>query len=509
MKHRIAAIFLVLVLFVTAFPPMSASAEEYENTYVNTGDQRADIIGVALTQVGYIEQAGGVTKYGIWYNYPTADWCGIFISWCAEQAGVPRSVLKKTGWANPYEFGFSSYYTSSQYTPRPGDLFFTPNNRGGFSHAGIVYYVEGSYFYTLEGNTWYGGKPHGVYSRQRKLSDYVYVSPNYNGGTGDDPVTTPIPPVNTPAPPPSCSHNWKDDSVTKEPGCTTSGSKKQVCTKCSQTRTVSISAKGHAFGDWVEKDETEHQRTCDNCDKVETKKHDVKDVWVSDSAGHWKECETCAAQLEVTSHTYEGGCGSKCTECEYQSQDGHNYGPWLKDETGHWQVCTACDLEGERYAHNYLTECSEVCQDCGYTRETEHTFEQRVNEVSHWEVCTVCGKESARQRHIPGPEATEENAQICTHCNYVLSQKLLHVHTLTYTAHQHSHQGQCECGYVEEVQGHAWSMEKCACSLCGAPAVVAEQTRDWDKVWLAGVAVVVTGMLLWIGLALITKKKKV
>lgn len=508
MKHRIMAVLLVLVLLVSVLPPAPVSAA-YENTHVNTGNQRADIIGVALTQVGYIEEAGGVTKYGIWYNYPTADWCGIFVSWCAEQAGIPQSVLKKNGWAKPSGFGYSTYYTSSQYTPQPGDLFFTPNSSGGFSHTGLVYYVEGSTFYTLEGNTWYGGKPHGVYCRQRNLSEYVFVSPNYNG-SGDSVPVSPPPTSSNPTTPtkPSCNHNWKDSSVTKEPGCTTSGTKKQVCTKCENTRNVTLSATGHSFGEWEAKDELEHQHMCDSCDKVETKKHDVVDTWVSDRAGHWKECETCGAQLEIASHTYEGGCGSKCTVCQYQSQDGHNYGDWKKDASGHWQECTACGLEGEHIAHSYLTECSETCVDCGYYRMTVHNYEQQVNQVSHWEVCSGCGKESMRQRHTPGPEATEENAQVCTHCNYELAPKLLHIHTLTYTAAEHTHQGQCSCGYVEEAQGHAWSVENCACSLCGTPAVVTVEAKNWDQVWLIGTAAVVSVMLLWIILALVIKKKK-
>ena len=78
---------LVLPLFAT---PVNAA---YDNTYSNTGNMRNDIIGVALTQVGYTEGSNNYTKYGVWYGQPNSPWCGMFVSWCANQAGVPSSVI--------------------------------------------------------------------------------------------------------------------------------------------------------------------------------------------------------------------------------------------------------------------------------------------------------------------------------------------------------------------------------------------------------------------------------
>lgn len=487
MRRRVVSVCLAAILLLTAILPVSVSAA-YENTYKNTGDQRADIIGVALTQVGYIEEAGGYTKYGQWFGRPYADWCGIFISWCAEQAGVPGSVLRRNGLASPSGFGFSSYYTSSQYTPKPGDLFFTKS----FSHAGIVYYVDGDSFYTLEGNTWYNGSPHGVMTRKRALSDHVYVSPNYNGSGGSLPT--------------SCSHSWKDDGVIKEPGCTTSGSKNQVCTKCGGKRTATISAKGHSFGDWTEKDEKQHQRTCKHCDKIETKSHEEM-KWLSDGAGHWKECETCKGQFQIEAHTYAGECGSKCTVCDYKNQDGHNYGAWQKGETGHWQVCTACHKETEHKAHSYPTACSESCADCGYMRVTEHTYAQKADARGHWNCCSVCGKEESKQLHIPGPEASEKNAQNCTECGFELAPQLPHIHAYTYTSDRLIHRGVCACGEGIE-ENHIWSIEQSGCSVCGAVAEVAEESFNWDIVWLGAAGMAFVGTVLCVVLAVCKKKKQ-
>ncbi len=493
MKFRLASALMAAVLLLTAILPVSVLAT-YENTYKNTGDQRADIIGVALTQVGYIEEKGGYTKYGAWFGRPYEDWCGIFVSWCAEQAGIPTSVLRKNGMATPSGFGFSTYYSSSQYTPKPGDLFFTKS----FSHAGIVYYVEGDSFYTLEGNTWHNGSPHGVMTKKRALNEHYYVSPNYNGSGSS--ITPPTPTV------PACSHSWKDNGIIKEPGCTTSGSKSQVCEKCGVKRTASIKETGHSFGDWTEKDEKQHKRTCKNCDKTETKNHDEM-TWQNDSAGHWKECETCKGQFEIDAHTYAGGCGTKCRVCDYASQDGHNYGSWQTDDTGHWQVCIACEKETEKISHSYASQCAEICADCGYQRVTTHTFLLQADKKGHWQACTVCGKEEIKEAHVPGAEATEETAQLCTHCGYEIAPKLPHTHLYTYSFDRMSHQGICACGdRIEE--NHSWSMDQSGCSVCGAEGEKTEEKTDWDIVWIGAGAALIVMTSLSIILLLVKKKKK-
>ena len=71
--RKILALALLAVLLIRSLP-LTVSAD-YENTYTNTGDQRADIIGVALTQVGYQEGKGtglynNDTKYGDWAGWP-------------------------------------------------------------------------------------------------------------------------------------------------------------------------------------------------------------------------------------------------------------------------------------------------------------------------------------------------------------------------------------------------------------------------------------------------------
>ena len=179
-KRNIRSVLILILIVSLTFPFFTTPAHAaYENTYTNTGNMRNDIIGVALTQVGYTEGDNNYTKYGVWYGQANSPWCGMFISWCANEAGIPTSVLKRTGIANPSNFGLS-YQDGESYTPQKGDLFF----KKSFSHVGLVYYTEGEYFYTIEGNTsTTGSDGTSVMIRKRKISEFYFSSPNYSGSS--------------------------------------------------------------------------------------------------------------------------------------------------------------------------------------------------------------------------------------------------------------------------------------------------------------------------------------
>lgn len=158
---------------------MPKASAAFENTYVVTGNQAEDLIGVAMTQVGYNEGPDNDTKYGDWMNIPNQAWCAIFISWCADQADIPTTVIQPSAWAHPRKSrGFNvPYYHGSEYTPKRGDLFFKED----FSHVGIVYGVEGEYALTIEANTNNDGSDEGytVLLRKRKISESYFGVPQY------------------------------------------------------------------------------------------------------------------------------------------------------------------------------------------------------------------------------------------------------------------------------------------------------------------------------------------
>ena len=181
-KRRSWGMVLVLaaVLLLGYLPPVTgrAAVPDYPNTHINTGDQRADVLAVALTQLGYTEGTNNDTKYGSWAGYPHQPWCATFVSWCMRQAEIGPDVIQKSPVASPKRFGIP-YFDGQEYTPKPGDLFFTKE----FSHVGFVYYVDGEYFYTLEGNVNIDENEDGYYvmTLKRKISDFYFGVPSYKG----------------------------------------------------------------------------------------------------------------------------------------------------------------------------------------------------------------------------------------------------------------------------------------------------------------------------------------
>ena len=93
------AILLAVILCFSFHFALPVSAD-YENTHVNTGNQATDLVEVARTQVGYHEGTNNYTKYNVWfgslndygYNYA---WCQTFVAWCANQAGIPTSMIPR------------------------------------------------------------------------------------------------------------------------------------------------------------------------------------------------------------------------------------------------------------------------------------------------------------------------------------------------------------------------------------------------------------------------------
>ena len=178
-----------------------------------TGDQRADIAAIALSQVGYHEGPKGVfSGYGTGsanyaeynryaYHLDNAAWCGSFVAWCAAMAGIPTTILPKTAAAKPDYWKMVGktklegaaaktpedlVINGGSYIPRVGDLaFFGSKSTGNAeknycSHIGLIVDVQVTYtastvtrivVQTAEGN----------YSDKVTLKTYTFDANNRNG----------------------------------------------------------------------------------------------------------------------------------------------------------------------------------------------------------------------------------------------------------------------------------------------------------------------------------------
>ena len=531
--RSVVTLILILTLMLPFFPTKAQAA--YENTYKNTGNMKNDIIGVALTQVGYREGSNNYTKYGVWYGMSNSPWCAMFVSWCAKEAGIPTSILKRTALANPNNFGLS-YKDGKNYTPQKGDLFF----KKGFSHVGLVYYTEGSYFYTIEGNTSttsYDGTS--VMIRKRKISDFYFSTPNYKGSgnsgsntnTGcDHNYTTKVESdhphkeykicskcnkktyTGNKKTKDSCktciqenckheysswqtagddkhskicskcnkkvteSHNWKVGEVIKEPTCVDAGSRKVVCTVCNAESSKKIDATGeHKFGNFSFINETEHQKVCSTCGKQTTSKHTVSKDWEHDSLYHWTSCSDCGGNIKHKEHVFSEGCLNPCDTCGFQLESGHKpSGEYIYDETSHWKACSRCDMKVNEQQHVYTSDCDEFCNTCGYHRQIEvsHKDIYKADDTGHWSVCTACARTTEITSHSPDESAEDWESQLCTECNYELRSADKHLHTFQSVEYDaHNHWGICVCGQEMEPQIHNWNIQTGTCTACGCAYV--------------------------------------
>lgn len=143
--------------------------------------EKDKVIDIALAEVGYIEKAsnsnldsktgnagsGNYTKYARdldkikFYNGNKNGfaWCDVFVDWCFYKAFGKKRALellcqpeKSTGAGCGFSMNFYKAHNQFYNSPKEGDqIFFTDGT--SIYHTGLVYKVDNSKVYTVEGNT--------------------------------------------------------------------------------------------------------------------------------------------------------------------------------------------------------------------------------------------------------------------------------------------------------------------------------------------------------------------
>lgn len=144
----------------------------------------AKVIAIAMGEVGYKEKrtnaslddktanagTGNYTKYARdfdqkypnWYNGKKNgfDWCDMFVDWCFLTAFGYNKALellcqpqKSAGAGCTCSFRYYKNKGQSGRTPKVGAQIFFGNSESDLRHTGLVYKVDNSYVYTIEGNT--------------------------------------------------------------------------------------------------------------------------------------------------------------------------------------------------------------------------------------------------------------------------------------------------------------------------------------------------------------------
>jgi hypothetical protein len=118
----------------------------------------ARLVQIAKSQVGYIEgPKDNETKYGAFTKANFQPWCGSFVMWCANEAGVkiPNTVYTPGGAAAFKKAG--QWIDGDLADPEPGDIAYFDFPSDGvdrISHVGIVIEDnEDGTVWCIEGNT--------------------------------------------------------------------------------------------------------------------------------------------------------------------------------------------------------------------------------------------------------------------------------------------------------------------------------------------------------------------
>lgn len=142
-----------------------------------TGNYQKDIISVAESQFGYHESKTGETIFSAWAKQPRLPWCSEFVAWCANKAGIPKSIVPVGTCTRDYRKFFSAqgrYYilnngqdhracgcrkaaskTISFSSIRPGDILLVSSEKNfakGSTHTCMVISVNRNTVVTIDGN---------------------------------------------------------------------------------------------------------------------------------------------------------------------------------------------------------------------------------------------------------------------------------------------------------------------------------------------------------------------
>ena len=113
----------------------------------------ARLIEVAVGEVGTIEKGDNLTKYGKFTKANGLPWCGSFVNWCANEAGVKMHSVVSTA-VGAHKFKEINRWSD---LPQLGYLAFMDFPHDGvdrISHIGIVVgLIDDKTCLTIAGNT--------------------------------------------------------------------------------------------------------------------------------------------------------------------------------------------------------------------------------------------------------------------------------------------------------------------------------------------------------------------
>ena len=211
-------------------------------------------------------------------------------------------------------------------------------------------------------------------------------------------------------------------------------------------------------------------------------------------------CDTHDFTNEVVDEIYlksSATCNSKavyyksCTNCgergtdtfEYGNFKSHSYIEKVEDaylksvatctsKAVYYKSCSTCGVKGN--------ETFEVGDAPSHNYQTAWSFDA----TSHWHECSKCGDKKDNASHAAGAAATEDSAQTCTICGYVITPALGHTHNYntTWTNNATEHWHDCiGCSSTKDNAPHYYTN---ACDIdCNTCGYVRTITHSYKNEW--------------------------
>lgn len=162
------------------------------------------VIATATAEVGYLEKKSNAklddkkanagsknfTKYwrDVKPDFQGESWCACFVSWCF-MVTFGQDAAKKLLGHFPFVYCPTLAAKTTNKEPKRGSvILFWRSSKGRYGHTGIVYDVDSTYVYTIEGNTSTGSEViangGGVHKKRYRLSSLdaktKYFMPDYS-----------------------------------------------------------------------------------------------------------------------------------------------------------------------------------------------------------------------------------------------------------------------------------------------------------------------------------------
>ncbi len=173
--------------------------------------------------------------------------------------------------------------------------------------------------------------------------------------------------------------------------------------------------------------------------------NNVSTVWTTENSYHWHECNGCGTDIDKGACT--GGtatcmtaaicetCGAAHGTVDPNNHTGNVSTVWTSDSEYHWYGC-ACGAEIDKAGHTSsgaaTEDTAESCTICGYViapatghiKHTADTSKWLSDSTGHWHKCVGCEEKMDKTTHISGGAATATTPETCTVCGYVISPAL-------------------------------------------------------------------------------------